>query len=652
MKKRYSWADQDRPLNPVEVDMNPKYYHMEKRQRISLATAKVLDNGWQQAQAAREFGVSRQSVASKLKTVKANRHYPDTKPAVEALTNESSPQSEDFRPDLSFEDFNEIYFAGWQCPDCEIAHPTPDFHKEIMSVVSDLENHRILVNLPPFHAKSTLITVKYSIYRICMDPNVRIVLLSASNTFADSFIRQIQLLLTDHQLYTEAKRDLITDFGPFKPDAGGWSATTIYVEGRRSREKDPTLQSLGWGSQIYGRRSDLIIIDDLATLKNQQNPDIVAAMIQKLDNEVSNRVGAKKGQVIYVGTRVNHGDIYSYLNKRDSCTVMTYPAITDVVEETVLWPEHEPYAQLMIHKDEMTPSDFQLVYQQVETQGEDSRFDPESIEACKDMARVLGDFETGWRLVMGIDFAGGTKDSGYTAFTVWGVDLRSGKRYLVDLFAQKGMRAPQLKQKIFELTNKYPLAEIRPESNGIQSQLVQYNDEIIRPLALAGVKVVPHHTGSNKWDPNFGVESMSPLYDNELISLPWGDEKTRRQVKVLIDQLLLFGNTTVFDLVMSTWFADLGLRDMLRRAHLPLYDAKLTKKWPAYVRNRRRLLNPSTGEVTPVRNMGGAYMADAGANAYKRIISGAPTRQDLVVDRAPAEKTAFINKDGFVEDDR
>ena len=38
--------------------------------------------------------------------------------------------------------------------------------------------NRLLINVPPEHAKSTVITVGYSTYRIAMDPNVRIIIVS------------------------------------------------------------------------------------------------------------------------------------------------------------------------------------------------------------------------------------------------------------------------------------------------------------------------------------------------------------------------------------------------------------------------------------------------------------------------------------------
>ncbi len=38
--------------------------------------------------------------------------------------------------------------------------------------------NRLLINVPPEHAKSTVITVNYSTYRIALNPNVRIIVVS------------------------------------------------------------------------------------------------------------------------------------------------------------------------------------------------------------------------------------------------------------------------------------------------------------------------------------------------------------------------------------------------------------------------------------------------------------------------------------------
>ena len=177
-----------------------------------------------------------------------------------------------------------------------------------------------------------------------------------------------------------------------------------------------------------------------------------------------------------------------------------------------------------------------------------------------------------------------------------GVDLQTGIRYPIDIVRGKAMRAPQLKDHIFDWADKYPLYSFRVENNGLQSQLVQYNDEIIRYLAQKGIRVEPHNTGSNKWDPQFGVESMAPLFGAQMVSIPWGNTQTARAFQPWVEELLAFPMGTTSDTVMASWFADLGVRDLMRRAHLPLFDDRA--KVPERIR-RRRVVVDFDAQVAP-----------------------------------------------------
>ena len=130
------------------------------------------------------------------------------------------------------------------------------------------ENNRLLVNVPPEHAKSTVITVNYSTYRIALNPNIRIIVVSKTLNKAREFVYAIKQRLS-HPRWLK----LQTAFGPeggWKEDADTWRTDTVYLGGdaRNSSEKDPTLQALGMGGQIYGARADLIILDDCITTAN------------------------------------------------------------------------------------------------------------------------------------------------------------------------------------------------------------------------------------------------------------------------------------------------------------------------------------------------------------------------------------------------
>ena len=113
----------------------------------------------------------------------------------------------------------------------------------------------------------------------------------------------------DQSLFADSPK-LIAGYHVFDPtyivtgkqDADTWKVDTVYLGGdaRDSSEKDPTIQALGMGGQIYGARADLIILDDCITTANAHEWD---KQINWLQKEVITRLG-KNGKLLIVGTRI------------------------------------------------------------------------------------------------------------------------------------------------------------------------------------------------------------------------------------------------------------------------------------------------------------------------------------------------------------
>ena len=615
--------------------MNQRYAGWSKQRRYDAAIDKVINSGWTQKEAAEQYGVSRQHLNKRVREAREALEQRVLEAKVEAHTGGVSPAS-DLEEFPSFEEWFELYFGSWICPDCEVHHQMPPFHSELAAACQDPSNRRVLINLPPYHAKSTLVTVFDTVYKICKDRNHRTVIVSKSKEFAQALVRQIQEILTNEELYMHSERNLIDDFGPFKPEGQAtWNQTEFIVSGRTRAEKDPTVLALGFGSQIYGRRADEIKFDDVATLENSRNPERVSSMLEWIDKEALSRIG-KTGRAIWVGTRVSAGDIYLTLGGRPGYKVIRYSLIVDDNTEEVLWPEHFPYSQALIHRSEMSPADFQLVYQNVDVPGLGASFTEEMMDLSKDMNRVRGQYDPSWRLIGGLDPAGANKNSGYTAFTVLGVDMATGRRYLVDQVAVKQMKAPQMKQHMLDWSDLYPIFEWRVESNGVQSQLIQYDREIITTLAQRGIRVTPHHTHSNKWDSEFGVESMAPLWHAELVSIPWGNAPTRQAFQPSIEEFIGFPMAVTSDRVMSWWFAELGIRDLLRRQHLPMFNER--QKVPARIRKKRRIVSFADQTVRPVslEDQRGGHLTPL-QSGMRRQTLGRPVDHDKVVELPPAD---------------
>ena len=619
------------PKTKAEEQMAIKYRGWAGPDRMREAVRQVQEDGLSQTQAAKRLGVSRSRLNQNVGAVRKKVADADARVAAAraekvAVTNETvvpvmlgvpagperdvhlerlalpgdatqmipdgpvgtqPPIFEDRRVG-TFREFNERYFGNEICPDCGVHHETPGFHGEIMDLMSDRDRRLKLINLAPYHGKSSTATLKSTLYEIVRDPSSRTALISRAAPLAEAFLYQIKQHLVDTDLYTGAAGNLIDDWGPFY-NANHWSNNQIYIAGRSGAQKEPTISVYGFGAQIYGRRFDRMIFDDVADLENSNTPEQVAKMYKKIWQEYVNRTG-KTGQVAWIGTRVNPGDIYTLLEQVDGMNVLRFPCILEEEDQKMLWPEHFPYASAVQFRTAMTEAEFQLVYQNVDVPGMGASFTQETMDRSHDSERFIGQWDPSWAMMLGVDPAGAGAQSGYTAMVCMGVDLNTGRRHLVDVINQKAMKAPQMLAQIIEWSERYSPREARVEVNGLQSQLLQYNDELNQKLSNAGVRIVPHitHKG-NKWDPQFGVEAMSTLYHNNMISTPWGDANSRKKFGALEQQLMQFPMGKVTDMVMAMWFASLSATEVFKRTQLPMFDTR--HKVPGRIRRRRGVID-------------------------------------------------------------
>ena len=466
------------------------------------------------------------------------------------------------------------------------------------------ESNRLLVNVPPEHAKSTVITVNYSTYRIALNPNIRIIVVSKTLNKAREFVYAIKQRLS-HPRWLK----LQTAYGPdggWKGDADTWRTDTVYLGGdaRNSSEKDPTLQALGMGGQIYGARADLIILDDCITTANAHEWEKQMDWLQK---EVITRLG-KNGKLLVVGTRIAANDLYKELRNpkhwsggRTPFTYMGMPAVLEYSDKpddwVTLWKESDvPWdgdtdtpqangyfpkwdgAALSKRRSEVTPSTWALVYQQEDIQ-EDSIFPPVLVQGSTNGARRKGPLRPGavghpkqveQHTVIGFDPA----MAGNAAFAVCSYNRADGKIYVLDCINMSEPTPQKIRAQIEELVEKYKPQEFRVEINAHQ-KAYSLDDELRNWLAAHGVRLDAHFTGKNKWDTSFGVASMSTLFgteregkfqDNNLIELP--SSEGSEGIKALVQQLLTWKPETKgkTDCVMAMWFAVIRIRELMQNS--------------------------------------------------------------------------------------
>src|SRR5690349_572324 len=257
----------------------------------------------------------------------------------------------------------------------------------------------LMINTPPEHAKSTTITVNYVTYRICQDPNIRIIIVSQTQEMAKRFLRAIKdRLASPNPNYRKLQIDFAPD-GGFNANSAAWTADSIYVnpEMRDSGEASPTVQALGLGGQIYGSRCDLMIFDDTVTGKNAHE---YAKQMDWMQREVYNRKSQFGSKMLLIGTRLAPVDLYGEIMKGEHCnedtspwTYLSQPAVLEYADDpkdwVTLWPRtnRPPVSAVgrsLVDQDEdglypmwdgpalkkrrsqMSPRNWALVYQQAQ----------------------------------------------------------------------------------------------------------------------------------------------------------------------------------------------------------------------------------------------------------------------------------------------
>lgn len=483
--------------------------------------------------------------------------------------------------------------------------------------------NRVLINCPPHHSKSTTITQEYATYRLCMNPAMRIVIISKTQEFAATFLHSIKTMLTDPEYL-----DLQLAYGPadgFKPQRGEgrWANSLIYLADRNldasdKAAKDPSVVALGIGAAVYGRRADLIILDDAI---DDQNAHAYEKQFDWLTRTILSR--NKTGIVLVVGTRVASTDLYShllnddiYITGKSPWTVLKTPAVLEYAEDpkdwVTLWPKSsQPLDEnLDIEPDENgeypawdgpscasaradnRPMIWALVWQQQET-SDDMTFTTLAVRGCVEGRRKAGPLRAGaWghpkfgaegmTIIGSIDPAG----TGEAFMMVYALDRATKDRYVLNAWMGNETTPRWYAEKIEEISPAYGVQEWVIEAQGYSNWL--YHDErITRYCQARGIKIVPSYTGRNKIDPDFGVASMQPLFGSlseetpggklkhnkdNLVHLP--DPDSSKGVKAMIDQLITWipgirASKLRQDGPMALWFAETRARMFVSNGDRP-----------------------------------------------------------------------------------
>lgn len=503
-----------------------------------------------------------------------------------------------------------------------------EHQRRIADAVQDPRAKQVLILGHPESGKSTIISLWYVLYRIAQNPDIRIAVVSKSTPKAKDLLRRIKRYLSEPHLYDDTPGNLVADFGGFQPIHGEleWSSDQIFIRQRRSGERDPTVQALGIGKQIYGARLDLLILDDSLVLDNQRTELQREHIDIWFTGEARSR--AQKGQTVICGTRLFPLDLYGQWRKALSghplFREVIIPAILDewTDDERASWPEYwtlDGYNLITelddgteiitgyqpglrdIRSEVMAKSEdsWKLVYQQENVDQSSMIFREDHVQSAFDLGanRTRGQVFEDEVLILGVDPA----VTGRAASVVLAYNTETRVRTVIDLYVGENLGATGIRQKlVYQFLDKY-------KDHGFSTVVIEVNyaptlmgdEAFMSRVRSTGARMEPFKTTArgkkkgSKWDDEYGVASMSALFGNGLIAFVGHNPDDHILLTPLVDDMLTFPYSEIQDALMALWFANSEVPQVIRRTP-PHEEMQRRRQVPPIIRNRRRVALHST----------------------------------------------------------
>lgn len=449
---------------------------------------------------------------------------------------------------------------------------------------------------PRGHTKSTCFSVNYLLWEIADDPNIRILLVSNTESQSQSFLREVVARIERDDNYIEFAGNL----KPQMPDK--WTAREIVVNRTRFDMKDPTISTVGMGGTILSKRANIILCDDILSFENTRTFEQRQKM-KEWFYSVLMPVLIPGGRVIVVGTVWHDQDLlnellrdagYDYRKKfKAIIRESIHPELWDEwyrirmegTEESrlkskefmethrdemqkgvkVLWGNHFTYEMLFLLRKQNSVA-FEKAYQNNIISREDQKFKEEWLERAKERGanqRLIRDLSNDQRkeykvVTGGIDLAASEKEQADD-----NAMIMLGQRRLDDLIQLLSLDRGKFTPNDWRKTISQRSSTLKPDRIIVETN--GYQNALKRDLQEDNLPIVGYSTGGEKFDPYIGVESLAILFENDRIILPYDktDPYTIQMIDMLVDELRAFPVGHTGDSAMALWFAYTALRDIM-----------------------------------------------------------------------------------------
>lgn len=434
----------------------------------------------------------------------------------------------------------------------------------------------------------------------------------------------------------DAEATLAEDYGRFKPlDRDLWTGEQFIVmqeSGIAISEKEATWSAFGMDSGFLGGRYDIVVWDDVVDPTKTKTLEQIEYQREWWNDYAETRL-EPGGLLILQGQRIGSDDLYRY------CLDMRVPQYLseDDDEEDTEAGEIKKYKHVVFkaHYEEKCEGDhklssppypvgcllyprrlswkklatimenraerFRVLYQQEDLDPSEVLIHPDWVfgkvpfPGCVDRDRSVRELPPHASQMLSVVSCDPSPTNNW-AIEWWLYHEPSERRYLIDLYRGK-LDAPQFldydyaKGSFTGVMEDWQETSVRlgvpithwiVEINAAQRFLLQY-DHVQRWQRKWMTQVVPHSTGRNKSDAEYGVETIAPHYEFGRISLPYRNGWDVRTSHYLIDEATHYSKRggpsfRTDDCVMAQWFFEWQLPNLKRP------QGKVVKTWrPSWV---------------------------------------------------------------------
>jgi predicted phage terminase large subunit-like protein len=389
------------------------------------------------------------------------------------------------------------------------------------AILDHIISHKKTLDLAPRgHGKSTVGTIIFSLWKILVDPDVRILIVSNTDRQAKAFLREIKAHLESDKI--------INLFGNLQ--GSKWTDEEITLANRSKIFKEATITTLGASGAVITKHFDVLIADDLVDFENARTETQRAKLKEWFYMSLLPTL-EPDGELHVFGTRYHPSDLYQTLIDSQEYDIQIMRALVN--EDISLWPEMFPPALLQRIKAEMGSIIFNLQYQNdVELAKQDNIFKYDWIRLY-DSSELPRDL----KIYMGVDLAISQKETAdYFVICVIGLDP-DNNIYVLDIYRARLSFKQQIAA-IQRFNEKWKPISIGVESNAYQRAMVDVLEDMLLPV----------HEITTRTDKVTRAQIRSANFENGKVFI-------RKDMTDFIDELVLFPDSEHDDMFDAFDFA-------------------------------------------------------------------------------------------------